>query len=388
MPEYTDEFYNNIAGVALRALQVPVALVSFVEAHRQVFRGRCFNNSPLDGAEETPLSHSICQYVAASSEPLIIGDTRVDDRVSHNLAVHELNVIAYAGVPIFGADDQALGALCAIDHVPRAWTPEDVVVLQSLAAQVSSDIKHRALAENLHRDMATLKENEIQRARSLRYDRHDLRTPLNALLLSVQAIREFGDLNEDQTDCVVMAERNGEVLMSMIDKMLDVAIMDDRGKSSLRVSKFPISDLVSAAQNQVAMLAKGKGITLQASCKCDEAVEVDKDKFLRLIVNLLSNAIKFTPEGGLVSINTEKTGQPGEPGVKVCVRDSGIGISPEDLPRIFDEGFMVDPNARTRHSTGLGLAFCKRVVEAHGSDLLVESEPGKGTAFSFYLSGS
>ena len=100
-------------------------------------------------------------------------------------------------------------------------------------------------------------------------------------------------------------------------------------------------------------------------------------------MNLLANAVKFTSEGGEITIGAADESEPA--GVGFSVRDTGIGIAPEHHGRVFDEGYRVDRAGPTRSSTGLGLAFCRRVVEAHGGRLRVESRPGEGSTFSFFL---
>lgn len=141
----TEEF-DRFTRLATKVLRVPVALVSIVdfEKDRQFFTSACGLAEPWASQRQTPLSHSFCQHVVTGGQPLAIEDAREHALVRDNLAVPELNVIAYLGIPVTAPDGTHLGALCAIDTQPRAWTEEDVSLLTDLAASVTSQIGLRA----------------------------------------------------------------------------------------------------------------------------------------------------------------------------------------------------------------------------------------------------
>lgn len=139
-----DEAFDRLTGVVARVLDAPVALVSLVDAERQVFAGCVGLPEPWQTERETPLSHSFCQHAVISREPLIITDARKDDRVKDNLAIRDLNVIAYAGIPLIDRDGQALGSLCVIDDRPRRWKDKEVELLRDLATTVVAELEARA----------------------------------------------------------------------------------------------------------------------------------------------------------------------------------------------------------------------------------------------------
>ena len=373
--------FDRLTALATRVLRIPVALVTFLEPDQQVFRSRSVHDSPLEGVRATPLSHSLCQIVASTREPLVVPDTRVDERTRDNPVVSEYNVVAYAGLPLFDAAGQAIGAFCAIDHVPRAWSHEELDILRSLAAQVTGELALRASLDRLGLEFDALRKAEANRAEAGRADRHDLRTPLQAMLLGVQAVRHLGDLNPDQDECLSLAERNGQVLVAMVDKLLDIGRIEDQGRGALSYRACLPLEIVATAFEQVAALAADKRIVLRSTVLAVAALDADRDKIVRVLVNLLGNAVKFTPDGGEVSVEAS----PQDGGVRFSVCDNGVGITRANVTRLFREGYRVDENADTRRSTGLGLAFCKRVIEAHGGRIWVESEPGCGSTFLFTL---
>jgi GAF domain-containing protein len=149
-----EESFDRLASLAGRLLKTPVALVSLVDSDRQFFKSCLGLPEPWNSWRQTPLSHSFCQHVAATAEPLIVSDARLDPVMKENLAVRDLGVVAYLGVPLVSPQGQALGSFCVIDSVPRQWTPDDVYVVSELARSVMSEIElrqHRRQLEELVR---------------------------------------------------------------------------------------------------------------------------------------------------------------------------------------------------------------------------------------------
>jgi GAF domain-containing protein len=139
-----DEGFDRLTSIAARVLNAPVALVALVDADRQVFAGCVGLPEPWATDRETPLSHSFCKHEVTSREPLVIADARQDPRVRDNLAIRDLNVIAYAGIPLIDHGGHALGSLCVIDHKPRTWTSDQIDLLRDLATTIVTEIEARA----------------------------------------------------------------------------------------------------------------------------------------------------------------------------------------------------------------------------------------------------
>ena len=138
--------FDRFTRLAARLLGAPVALVSLVDEERQYFKSCVGLPDVLSDRRELPLSHSFCQYAVASRLPLVIEDARIDPRLRDNPLVTELGVVAYAGAPLAGAGGQVIGTFCVIDMVPRQWTGDEVELLTTLAAAVSTEIELRATA--------------------------------------------------------------------------------------------------------------------------------------------------------------------------------------------------------------------------------------------------
>lgn len=138
-----EETFDRLTPLAGRILGVPVSLISLVDTDRQFFKSQVGLPAPYDTSRETPLTHSFCQHVVITEDVLLVRDAKADPRVCDNLAVRDLNVIAYLGVPLRMPDGSVLGSLCAIDGEGRDWGPDDISALWDLAQIVMDEIALR-----------------------------------------------------------------------------------------------------------------------------------------------------------------------------------------------------------------------------------------------------
>ena len=143
MDSPAEESFDRLARLAAKVVSAPVALVSGVDRDRQYFKSCLGLPEPWATRRETPLSHSFCQHVVARREPLIVTDARKDERVLDNLAIRDLDVIAYLGIPLITREDYAIGTLCVIDHEPRIWRNDEVDLVKDIAAAVVTEITLR-----------------------------------------------------------------------------------------------------------------------------------------------------------------------------------------------------------------------------------------------------
>lgn len=132
----SDAGMERFARLAAELVGVPVALVSLVESARQVFPGMVGLADPWAESRQTPLTHSLCQHVVAEGQPLVLTDAREDARTCASLAIPDLGVVGYAGMPLTDGDGHVLGSLCAIDTEPRQWTQQELVLLEDLGGRV------------------------------------------------------------------------------------------------------------------------------------------------------------------------------------------------------------------------------------------------------------
>src|SRR3712207_4900612 len=144
----SEEAFDRLTRLVTRVLGVPIALVTLVDGHRQFFKSCVGLPEPWASKRGTPLTHSFCQYIVETGEPLIIEDAREHPQLRQNLAIPDLGVIAYAGIPLTMADGQTLGTFCAIDTKPRRWSASDLETLRDLAASAATEVQLRISLES------------------------------------------------------------------------------------------------------------------------------------------------------------------------------------------------------------------------------------------------
>jgi signal transduction histidine kinase len=213
---------------------------------------------------------------------------------------------------------------------------------------------------------------------------HELRTPLNAIIGFSEALsdRMFGEINQKQAEYLNDIHESGKHLLSLINDILDLSKIE-AGRMDLEISSFHLPSALANAMTLIRERAHRHGI--QLGLEVDERLgefDADERKFKQIMLNLLSNAVKFTPDGGRVDVSAKKF----DGKVEVAVRDTGIGIAPEDQAAVFEEFKQVGRDElRKAEGTGLGLALTKRFVELHGGAIRLESTPGKGSTFTVSL---
>ena len=214
---------------------------------------------------------------------------------------------------------------------------------------------------------------------------HELRTPLNSIngFSEVLYDETFGPLNEKQKKYVNNVLTSGKHLLLLINQILDMAKVE-AGKMKLALSSLPMKSLLNEISLLVADMVSKKKIEMLLEIAEDlPDIEADELKVKEIIYNLLSNAVKFTPEGGKIGMRAKKA----DSEIEIVVWDTGVGIAPENMEKIFEGFFRVDtPYSRVTEGTGLGLPLSRKLVELHGGKLSVESEGlNKGTSVRFTL---
>jgi signal transduction histidine kinase/transcriptional regulator with GAF, ATPase, and Fis domain len=212
---------------------------------------------------------------------------------------------------------------------------------------------------------------------------HDLRSPLSSVMASVDLLLRgvSGPLNGSQNHVLNIANASAQQMLEMINTLLDINRLES-GRMPIDLAVADIGALVARAAEQLSSLAQDRRISMQLDL--DErlpAAQADPSLVVRVVQNLLANAIKFSGRGSTVQISAARHDE-GTPAILVSVSDQGIGIAPKDRDKIFAKFGQV---GERRGGTGLGLTFCKLVVEAHGGRIWVESEPGVGSTFSFTI---
>ncbi len=236
---------------------------------------------------------------------------------------------------------------------------------------------------NNGRDHAGHLEAEHQALELMANVSHELRTPLAIVKEGVSLLLEgiVGPVGERQEKVLVTTLRHIDRLMRLINDLLDVARLD-AGRLTLRRSPVPLAGIIRQVAAAFETQARAKGLRVTVELPPDDvAVSADPDRLIQILTNLLANAVKFTARGGIEIAAQARDGH-----VECTVADTGCGIAPEDLPKIFEKFQQVGrPPGRGERGTGLGLAIVKQLVELHEGTIGVESALGKGTRFTFTL---
>jgi len=210
---------------------------------------------------------------------------------------------------------------------------------------------------------------------------HELRTPLASLKALTETLQD-GALSDPEAAPRFLGRIVTEVdaLTQMAQELLDLSRIES-GKVELTRKPIAPQKLLTSAADRMRMQAERAGLSLEVECKPDlPDVRADAPRIEQVLVNLIHNAVKFTPPGGDVVLLAE----PAESAVRFAVKDSGVGIPEDDVPRIFERFYRVD-KARTGGGTGLGLSISKHLVESHGGQIWAESREGEGSTFYFTL---
>jgi two-component system phosphate regulon sensor histidine kinase PhoR len=240
------------------------------------------------------------------------------------------------------------------------------------------------MADKLANDISQLKKLEHMRSEFLGNVSHELRTPIFSLQGFLETLLDgaIDDPNVNK-EFVGKAYRHAGRLNALLNDLIEISRIES-GEMKMSFRYMPLGDFLRETTDEMRTQATAKNQTLKVDSgdSAQDMVYADRDRLKQVMINLLDNAIKYTEPGGTISVRTYRSGE----GTAVEVTDTGSGIAPEHLPRIFERFYRVDKDrSREVGGTGLGLAIVKHIVEAHGGTIRVTSSVNKGSTFTFTL---
>jgi signal transduction histidine kinase/HAMP domain-containing protein/predicted transcriptional regulator with HTH domain len=281
-------------------------------------------------------------------------------------------------------EGQAFGTILLRREEVRPFDEREVALLQTFGDQAAIAIENVRLFREIQDKSAQLEVANKHKSEFLANMSHELRTPLNAIIGFSEVLIErlFGELNAKQEDYLRDIHSSGTHLLTLINDILDLSKIE-AGRMELEPSTFEIAGAVANAITLVRERALRHSILLGQQVDATlTQITADERKFKQILLNLLSNAVKFTPDGGRVDVLARRENS----NAVISVHDTGIGIAPEDQGTVFEEFRQVGHDyTKKQEGTGLGLALTKKFVELHGGTIWLESEPGKGSTFTFSI---
>jgi len=249
-----------------------------------------------------------------------------------------------------------------------------------------ANVELTRINDSLKRANAKLLELDKLKSNFLGIATHELKTPLSVVGGYLDSLQDgfAGELNDAQKGIVRETLSSCHRMEALISDMLDLNKIE-AGRMPMEVMEMPVIHVVQKVAGQMIPLLQKKKLTLDImEEEMGLPARFDEDRIIQVLVNLIGNAIKFTGEGGRITVSAKRLKRNGPPVIQISVADTGIGISQDDLPHVFEEFAQVGEPGK-EEGTGLGLAICLRIVKAHGGEIWAESEVGKGTTFHFTL---
>lgn len=359
---------SQIISAATELTNTEQASILLIEPNTGELRFTASSNLSAGAMESVPvpMDGSLAGWVATHGEPVLVEDTRNEKRFfSQADQVFNFNTRNLLGVPMT-ARGRIIGVVEAINKVDdEPWTEDDVNTLSTLAGQAAIAIENARL---------------FQQSDFIAEMVHELRTPLAALKASTSLLLRPQLEDDRRTDIIRTMQSETDRLSRLATDFLDLARLES-GRTRLERSEFNFYALAAESLEVVRHQADERKISLNIDGEAFHCLG-DRSKLKQVLLNLFTNAIKYNNENGEIHVRIEEyADDPTE--IQIGVRDTGPGISEEHQQRMFEKFFRIPSTSQTVQGTGLGLVIAKRIVEAHGGTMWLESELGEGTTFFF-----
>ncbi len=315
-------------------------------------------------------------------------------------SLEQFQARAYLSVPIF-CGHQLWGSLVAYHNAaPREWDNAETKIVLQVGSQLGVAVQQAELLKRTQQQAAELKEAKeaadaanCAKSEFLANMSHELRTPLNAIIGFTQLMQRDRLLIPEHQDYIQIIHRSGEHLLGLINNILEMSKIE-AGRPTLNPSSVDLHFLLDNLEAMLQLKAANKGLQLivERSASVLRYITIDESKLNQVLMNLLSNAIKFTQSGQVILRVRQESRQEFNasttnflPQLIFEVEDTGVGIAPEDLDRIFEAFRQTDVGLKAREGTGLGLAISQKFVQLMGSQITVSSPQGQGSLFTFKI---
>lgn len=375
------EEVTHIFGVEASA----ISLVSKEQAELVLCAQRGLHYSHL--GMHIPLGKGMSGEVVRSGQVLVAGDVAQDPRLAVSGFARE-QIQAMALVPMHSRG-RVVGVLSAMSHSPRDFPAKELGLGQAIANQVAAAVENAQLFQavkehvaDLEKAYARLQELDQMKDEMIQNVSHEMRTPLTFVKGYVELMMDghLGPLTETQQQSIDIVYRKTEQLTRLVG---DIITLQTVTPETLKLEVVDLGPLAQVAVDGCRLVAANSGVLLELDVAAGlSPALVDPSRIAQVFDNLLANAIKFSPDGGVIAIQVREE----DKWLQVTISDTGIGIPKDKQGRIFDRFYQVDGSAQRRFGgAGLGLAIVKLIVEAHGGQVWVQSDLGRGSTFYLTL---
>jgi signal transduction histidine kinase len=331
----------------------------------------------VDGRQRVLFVNRACLEMVARPELDLIGISLADILTAEHRVTLERAIARFTDGSEVPSDPVTLRYRDRVLRITFAWiVPSDPAQGFFMILRDVTDLARKI--EELSALNAQLQAMDRMRSELLTMVSHDLHTPLTAIKGSLEVLLHEAVGVELSRELLNIAQKNADRLFRMVSDILDLARID-AGRFERRRDRFDVATSIRSTIDRFHHLAQERGIAMTLVAPGDGfAVSADSMRMEQVFANLLGNALKFTPRGGRIDVAVEDLGAE----ILVTVADTGVGIPPEHLDRVFDRFYRVPlPAGSNVEGTGLGLSICKAVVEEHGGRIWVESQVGRGSRF-------
>ena len=349
--------------------------------------------SPIAGSDKMSfkIGKGVVGMVAKTGKPYVIDDVREDE----NYVKLDDKVKSSATIPLLKK-----GSVMGVLHLESSrlekfkYYSKSLSILTNHIAVTIENIRLYNQVLNFNKELESRideatkelqeKNRELKKMDEMKSDfvsnvSHELRTPLTSIIGYTKLLSQgkLGELNGQQSHVIGVIVSESERLSRLINDVLDLSKLES-GKLNVHFEGVDVAQEIKDSLESLKHIAESKDIKLSTKLKNDLVIDSSPDLLKQMIINLANNGIKFTKKGGKVTVTTESN----DGKVTIKVRDTGVGIAKEVIPKLFDKFYQVDSSMTREYSgTGLGLVIVKHIVDLHGGKIDVKSKPGKGSSF-------